>query len=627
MNFKKLVFSAVFLAVFSAVGLAQVRLIIPKGNLNAYKKQTRSETGNPGRNYWQNSSDYQIKASVDVKNKRLSGDENVVYHNNSTDTLQTIVIRLYQDIFKKGANRNPLFDMDPFDINEGVAIGKLMVDDLELKQADLKRKGTLLYVSMPHKLLPHAQTKLHIEWSFHIPERTLIRMGTMDSTSLLVGQWYPQIAVYDDMNGWDIHSHNGMAEFYNDVNNFDVEVTVPEKFLVWATGEPVNIVEVLQPEYVSRYKKASISDEIIHVVSEEDIKRGNITTDIHTWKFKANGVTDFAFGISDHYLWDVASALVDKATGRRTVVAAAYKKDAPQFDKVANIAKETVRYLSTERPGIPFPFPYITVYNGDFGMEYPMITNVGAYKEYDATVYDNSHEIAHMYFPFYVCTNETKNGWMDEGFTVFLPEKIQTMLSPGFDEAKHTTAAFEKYAGMEDEPALITSSFYLDSRIYFYLNYGKAEQALRMLEMELGTGVFQKCLLTFMDSWKYKHPTPIDFFNTFNTVSKQNLNWFWNAWYYQNGGIPDMAIKEVNRNHAHYKITVVNRGDLPLPIVLSLYNDQKLVRTITRFASNWIEHPDGIHIDFDSSQKITKVVLGTDYIPDANRADNLYLLK
>lgn len=627
MNSKKLVFSAVFLAVFSAVGLAQVRLIIPKGNLNAYKKQTRSETGNPGRNYWQNSSDYQIKASVDVKNKRLSGDENVVYHNNSTDTLQTIVIRLYQDIFKKGANRNPLFDMDPFDINEGVAIGKLMVDDLELKQADLKRKGTLLYVSMPQKLLPHAQTKLHIEWSFHIPERTLIRMGTMDSTSLFVGQWYPQIAVYDDMNGWDIHSHNGMAEFYNDVNNFDVEVTVPEKFLVWATGEPVNIAEVLQPEYISRYKKASTSDDIIHVVSEEDIKRGNITTHIHTWKFKANGVTDFAFGISDHYLWDVASAVVDKATGRRTVVAAAYKKDAPQFDKVANIAKETVRYLSTERPGIPFPFPYITVYNGDFGMEYPMITNVGAYKEYDATVYDNSHEIAHMYFPFYVCTNETKNGWMDEGFTVFLPEKIQTVLSPGFDEAKHTTASFEKYAGMEDEPALITSSFYLDSRIYFYLNYGKAEQALRMLETELGTDVFQKCLFTFMDSWKYKHPTPIDFFNTFNTVSKQNLNWFWNAWYYQNGGIPDMAIKEVNRNHAHYKITVVNRGDLPLPIVLSLYNDQKLVRTITRSASNWIEHPDGIHIDFDSAQKITKVVLGTDYIPDANRTDNLYLLK
>ena len=158
-----------------------------------------------------------------------------------------------------------------------------------------------------------------------------------------------------------------------------------------------------------------------------------------------------------------------------------------------------------------------------------------------------------MYFPFYVCTNETKNGWMDEGFTVFLPEKIQTVLSPGFDEAKHTTASFEKYAGMEDEPALITSSFYLDSRIYFYLNYGKAEQALRMLETELGTDVFQKCLFTFMDSWKYKHPTPIDFFNTFNTVSKQNLNWFWNAWYYQNGGIPDMAIKEVNRNHAVYE--------------------------------------------------------------------------
>jgi len=624
---KQLLVSLLLGCGFISTVFAQSRLIVPRAHQNAYAKETRCKDGSPGKKYWQNRSDYAIRAALNIKEKNLTGKESIVYYNNSPDTIRSIVFRLYQDIFKKGANRNPPFNIDPSDIGEGVIIHQVRIDTMLMNQKDLKRNGTLMTVKMPQAVVPNSRVKIEIGWSFHIPENTLIRMGAIDTTSLFVAQWYPQIAVYDDINGWDTHQYNGMAEFYNDVANFDVEITVPEKFVVWATGEPTNLKEVLQPSIFQKYQKAAVSDEIVPVISKEDLSGQKITTSRHVWKFKAQDVTDFAFGLSDHYVWDASSVIVDSTTNRRTLVAAAYNSQSPHFDKVVGIAKETVRAMSFEMPAIPFPFSYITVYNGSFGMEYPMMTNVGAYDDYTTTVYANSHEIAHAYFPFYVCTNETTNGWLDEGFTVFLPEKVQNRMESTFNEARITTSSFDKYAGREDEPALITSSFYLDSKIYFYLNYAKAEQALRMLEIELGKSTFKKCLLTFMHNWKLKHPTPFDFFNTFNAVSGQNLDWFWNAWYFQQGGIPDLAIKKVTRNQNHFHIVVANLGDIPLPVTLSFYNGNKQVRTIERSAKSLFEHPEGISIDFEAPETITKIILGSDTIADANRNNNVYVVE
>jgi len=622
-----------FILCFQALPLmsnAQEKLIIPKGNALAFNKQTRQMDGNPGQHYWQNRSDYIIKASIDLKNKSLSGKERITYYNNSPDSLKSIVIRLYQDIFKRGANRNSIVDVDPLDVTDGVSMTKLSVNNaiIDLRdQTQIKRKGTLMFLYLHEPLAPGKETVINIEWAFNFPQKTLIRMGTIDSTSLFVGQWYPQVAVYDDIYGWDTRSYNGMAEFYNDFSNFEVEISVPDKFIVWATGEPLNISETLQPKYFERYKTASLSEDVTHVITDVDLKRGDITTSTNTWKYKATNVPDFAFGISDHYLWDVTSVQVDKATKRRTVVGVAYNKNSVHFNKVAEISRETIRSLSEEMPGIPYPFPYLTVYNGDFGMEYPMITNVGTEKDYGMTVYANSHEIAHAYFPFYVGTNETKNGWMDEGLVVFMPEKLQQRLAPGLDIAKHNTDAFSSYSGLEDEPALITPTHYLDSRIYFYLNYAKTEQALRMLEIELGNDLFKKCLLTFMDRWKFRHPTPLDYFNTFNDISGQDLSWFWQAWYYQVGGVPDLAITNVIKSGNHIEITIGNRGDIPVPAVISFYSEEKLVKTLTESANIWQNQKNEIKVTFDAPVNITKIKLGSDIIPDANRKDNEFVIK
>ncbi len=191
----------------------------------------------------------------------------------------------------------------------------------------------------------------------------------------------------------------------------------------------------------------------------------------------------------------------------------------------------------------------------------------------------------------------------------------------------YNTSAFSAYAGLEDEPAVITPTHYLDAKIYFYLNYAKTEQALRMLQIELGEDMFKECLLTFMERWKYKHPTPIDLFNTFNDVSKKNLNWFWQSWYFQNGGIPDLAITKVVKDKNKFSVTVENKGDIPIPAVISFYNGDKLVKTITNPAVMWQNNKQEIVVTYEASETITSIKLGSAIIPDSNRGDNEYEIK
>lgn len=618
--------TALYILFTVSIANAQDKVTIPNGNLKAFEKQTRQKDGYPGKNYWQNSSDYNLKAEVDVANKLIKGSGSITYHNNSNDTLRTIVFRLYQDLFRKGGNRHSMVPVDPADIHDGVNITSLQVDNIAADEKQIKRQGTLMMVRLKKPMPPHSKLNINIDWNFSFPQKTLIRMGTIDSTTMFVAQWYPQIAVYDDIYGWDTRSYNGMAEFYNDFNNYDVEIKVPDNYMVWATGEALNMKELLHADIYSKYTKAAASDEINHVITSETLKRGNITTNAGAWKYKAQNVPDFAFGLSNHYLWDVTSVITDKTTGKRTTIGVAYHENGVHFERVASIARETIKALSEEMPGIPYPFPYLTAFQGDFGMEYPMITNVGPDEDFGTTVYAHSHEIAHAYFPFLVGTNETKNGWIDEGLVVFMPEKVQTKLSPGFDIAKSNTHAFSIYAGMEDEPALITPTHYLDPKVYFILNYAKSEQVFRMLEIELGSELFKECLLAFIDRWKYKHPTPIDLFNTFSDVSKQDLNWYWSAWLYKVGGIPDMAITNVKINKNRYDITVSNKGDLPLPLMVSLYNGDKLVTTINEKGKRWLTGNE-IVITADVKEKITKVVLGSEVIPDAKPQDNEFVVK
>ncbi len=399
--------TAILILVFANTAILSSDLKMPKEIKKAYSNQTRSYNGRPGVNYWQNFSDYKIKAEIEPKTRLLTGSEKIVYFNNSPDTLKNIVLKLYQDMYKKGAARNT--ELNPETVTTGVKLSKLIVDgkNLSLNVDDkiIAQQGTNLIIKLSSPLPPKSKTTIDIDWSFTIPKGTDIRIGTYGESTFFVGYWYPKVAVYDDIRGWDMISYNAEHEFYFDYSDINVELKVPKGFGVWATGMLQNASEVLTDVYLKRYNESLTSDKLINIVSREDsgkevYKHQNGFT---TFKFDAKNVSDFAFGLSDNYLWDGTSIEIESE--RRVACFSAYNPISDFFYQATTMAKRTIEFFSKDMPGIVYPYPQITVFNGDGGMEFPMIVNDGQFSNTINDIYVTTHEIAHMYFPF-LCWNK-----------------------------------------------------------------------------------------------------------------------------------------------------------------------------------------------------------------------------
>lgn len=314
----------VFLTILVQVSfcLAQSsQMFLPLDIKKAYDKETRSLDGKPGPNYWQNGSEYKIAAEFDPSTLTLSGSEEITYKNNSPNNLTMLVIRLYPDIFKKGAARDNTFD--PEDITDGVKISKLAVNgepvELDpLKPLAARRNGTNMMVTLKKGIEAKTEAKIEIEWNYQLPKKSTLRGGVYSPSTYFISYWYPQMAVYDDTDGWDTHSYKGKVEFYNDFSNYDVKITVPEKYIVWATGVPQNGKDNFEKETWNKIEEAKKSDTIVNIIKKEDLEKGNITKANHklTWHYKAEHVPDFAFATGSEMLWDASTiklAMVKKS--------------------------------------------------------------------------------------------------------------------------------------------------------------------------------------------------------------------------------------------------------------------------------------------------------------------------
>ncbi len=413
----------------------------------------------------------------------------------------------------------------------------------------VRRRNTLMTVFLYEPLLPDSQISIDIDWNFTIPwGKGNPRMGAYDSTSFFIAYWYPQIAVYDDIDGWDFLAYNGEQEFYNDYSNYDVEITVPNTFPVWATGILQNPEEVLMPKYLERYNEAHTSDSVINIITKDDLNTGEIfkkDSASNTWKYKVNNITDFAFAMSDHYLWDGVSIAPDKDSDRRTYIAAVYKEESKDFYEVAAITRKAVNYYSNTLPGVPFPFPSLTVFNStEPGMEFPMMINEESNLIRWRTVEVTSHETAHEYFPFYVGINEKKYSFMEEGMAQFLPLDFQT------EEGKYNPLyrmlkAYERFAGEEMEMPMMIPNYQLKGWTREFSIYFRPGLAYDYLRDALGKELFDKCLHEYIKRWHGKHPIPYDFFFTFNEVTGKDLSWYWKPWFFERG-YPDLAIKNAS---------------------------------------------------------------------------------
>lgn len=558
---------------------AQAPLYIARDFQAAIAQQTRTKTGRPGEAYWQNRAAYKIEVKVSPRNKLVEGKATVHYINRSPHTLSQLNLKIFQNVHLPGANRAEWTE-DNF-LTSGLFIEELKANGQKIDWRNEKVHGsedpTNAWIDLPTPLQPGASINLEIRWHYTLQtSKSDHREGMVDDSALFCAYWYPRIGVYDDITGWDRIPANNQVEFYNDYNDYEVTVRTPPNFLVWATGELQNAAEVLAPAYLDRLREAATTDEIVPIVTNQDLRRGKITPQAGelVWKFRAENVTDFAFGVSDHFLWDAASILVDTTSGRRVNIHTAYLKSSTDFPEVARIAWECIRYFSTRMPGIPYPYPTLSIFNGHGQMEYPMMVNDNEMFSLDDTKALTAHEIAHTYFPFLVATNESAYAWMDEGwatlFEYYACTELYTLKHP--EQAIYPGYYLRRYLADETpatEAPIFTPSHQLLGPAYGLNAYGKSAAAYLSLQYLLGRETFLRCLQTYAERWRGKHPSPYDFFFTFDDVSGQDLSWFWQRWFMAYNTM-DLALTGYRREGEVVYIKVRNTGGKPLPIVLEV---------------------------------------------------------
>ncbi|WP_378178066.1 M1 family metallopeptidase [Aquimarina sp. SS2-1] len=620
MNFKRII--CILYAVFMfGVLRAQSDLYIPKEIQKAYQNHTRSKDGQPGKKYWQNSVDYKIDVAITPKTRMIDGKENVLFTNNSPDDLSEIVIRLYYDVFKKGAKRGS--SVNPKDIGEGVNIKKIIVEgvDFDLSDQDIvRRRGTNLTIKLPEPLKTGKQLNLEFEWQQKVP-LTLRRTGAIDDTSFFVGYWYPQVAVYDDVFGWDRIDYTMDTEFYNNLANFDVNITVPNNFLVWATGTLENSKEVLPSEIYKKYVQAQSSNEVIHVVTEQDIKELKLKSD--TWNFKATEVTDFAFAMSDHYIWDAAS---QEISGKRVLINSAFPLEkADNYKEITTIQQKVMKHFSEDIPGIAYPYPvfstFIGLRNRGGGMEFPMMANNGG-PGVPVTV----HELFHTYFPMYVRINERRFAWMDEGWADFIETLV---IHKFFSDNDNSTSLYSNFklvmqgmiGSIGDLPTVTSSQYTGDS--YGYQAYTLPSFTYALLYQYLGEELFLECFRSYVNRWAKKSPTPYDFFYTFEDVSGEDLSFFWNSWYFETG-YPDLAIESLKGDD----LVVKRIGDRIIPLSIEvIYKGSEGLKNEnyqkTFDLSIWKNNNRTFTTKIPNATMIKSLVLNADF-PDFNEVDNFF---
>ena len=615
------------LAAVFAFGLSAQGLYMPLEFQRAIEKGTRTKSGVPGPEYWINHADYHIKANFDPDKAYLTGEEVITYYNDSPDTLKQLVIRVYQDFFKKGAMRD--FALMPGDIHDGVKINSFSIDSQSYKAEELRYYSDLMFVRLKKPIPPHSVARVEIAWEEPFPTKRPIRYGKYDEKTFFIGYWYPEIAVYDDVFGWDARPFTGMQEFFNDpLNNFHVEITVPAPNVVWASGVLMNPDQVFNRKIIERINKAKNSDEIIHIITPKDLKKAKILVKKQgalTWIFEGKHIEEFAFAMSDHHVWDGSG--LKMPDGRHVFISAAYNPGNKEFARKAWLARQIIENYSYKTLKVPFPYPKMTVFNGGGAMEYPMMVNEANFPDSCGDTYVTAHEIGHTYFPFLTGSNETFYAWMDEGIINFIPRFVAQDIFP--DKCQNIfrdmVRRYASVAGtIDDFPIMASTGFVYFRNAYRHIAYNRPAFAFYQLVQYFGEQAFFKALREYTQRWEYKHPYPYDFFYTFNQVLGQDLSWFWRPYFFE-FAYPDLGITIYDYTDGQLTVTIKNKGGLPMPVKLTITLANGSQKVIERRMDVWKDRRE-ITITVPLQQKPQKIELDGQLGTDRNMSDNVVMM-
>lgn len=546
----------------------------------------RSASGKPGPEYWQNAADYVIEATLDDVNHTMTGKITVTYTNNSPEALDFIWMYLEQNRFKadsRGYLTTPIqgnrYDGDVdggYEITDLKATVKKgistrhIIDDTRMQvffDEPIAAKGGKATVSMNFK--------------YKIPVNGMDRMGRLqvaDGTIYAMAQWFPQVAVFDDVVGWNIEPYLGAGEFYYDYGSFDYKITVPYDHIVVGSGALQNPNQVLSPKLRERMAAAAKSDATVYLVRPEEVNDKSIRAKQNgtlTWHFKIENARDVAFGSSKAFIWDAAR--INLPGGRKAMAQSAYPKESAgpdAWDRSTEYSKASVEHYSEKWFEYPYPVA-INVAADIGGMEYPGL-NFCSWKSKGASLWGvTDHEFGHNWFPMIVGTNERRYAWMDEGFNTFINHYSTLEFNNG--EYPSRLNRMREMGGWFLNPNREGIDTYPDvanlQNLGMIAYYKPAMGLLLLREYILGEERFDNAFRSYIHSWAYKHPQPNDFFNHMENVAGENLDWFWKGWFYGTGNI-DLAITEVQRYQGNFVIGLRNRGEIPMPVLMrATYKD------------------------------------------------------
>ncbi|MBP9924778.1 MAG: M1 family metallopeptidase [Cyclobacteriaceae bacterium] len=620
-----------------------IRLDVPMTNSirMAFKNGTRDFSGKPGPNYWQLETDFNIEASLDPATQTITGTEKIIVHNNSKDDLKKIVLRLDHNIFRADVPRG---SSTPAETTEGIIVTSIKIAgqsvnlnpppanrDAPPQLAAYNLNRTIATITLIEPIKAGTNAELQIAWNTKLPGGPNGRGHRMtqrfDSKLFQPTQWYPRLAKYDDLRSWEESPYLGPSEFYNNFGHFDVKLTVPGGWIVSGTGVLQNPTEVLTETAIQRLATILNSDDEITLVGENETRTapGNKLT----WHFVADKVNDFAWATAENFIWKATRATIP-SKGAVPIYMVYLPERAKYFDKAGETARHALQFYSAL--WAPYPFPQLTLQDGpSAGMEYPMVinSNQGA----------ADHETGHQWWPMMVGTNETRYGWMDEGFNQYM-----NILSDDNAEGKPYNLnglgqSYGRMSGSESEAPLMWNANDAGSG-YGFQTYSKTPLMLSMLGGIVGDDAVISAMKKYTSTWAFKHPSPWDYMFFMDNELGQNLEWFWYYWLFTTESV-EGSIKDVKTASGKTTVEVYQAGEMPSPVVLKIEFDSagpaiktlpnaKMIDATTALVtwpvSVWFNGSRTFKATMNfGERKIKKITLDPNgRFPDADAKDNVW---
>ncbi len=599
----------------------------------------RSASGKPGPKYWQNAVDYKISATLNDETHEITASIAIEYTNNSPDALDFIWLQLDQNMFSKQGRGQQIVPLTQSrygdassDFDGGYDIKSVKLGNG--KDAEHLTTDTRMQVFLPEPLKPNGgKTTINIDYAYIVPSYGADRTGILETQNgkiFAIAQWFPRVAVYDDILGWNVQPYTGPGEFYLEFGDYEVDITAPANHIVVFGGELLNPSEVYTAEQVKRLEQAKKSDETVLIRSAEEVTQPNSRPQGKkelTWKFKLEKAHDVAWASSPAFIVDAAK--INLPSGKPSLALSAYPAESDGnngWERSTEYTKASIEFYSNALMEYPYPVA-VNVAANVGGMEYPAIVFCG-FKAKGASLWGvTDHEFGHIWFPMIVGSNERLHAWMDEGFNTFINSLSTEAFNNGeyYRPAGDANRMAQALTRPDLEPVMSTPQN-MQERNIGILAYFKPGFGLTLLRNEiLGPERFDRAFKTYLHDWAYKHPTPDDFFRTIENVAGENLNWFWRGWFKYNWRL-DQAISNVAYQNDDptqgVLITIDNLEKLPMPVVVDITTKGGDTHRVKLPVEIW-ERNASWTFRYPSIEEVVAVQLDPDKVyPDHNPDNN-----